>query len=359
MKTHRTSLSKNYVSDWTVADALRELFQNAIDHGAWGYGRGPTSLSIVSHEADLEPYTLLLGQSQKKAGAVGKFGEGYKLASLVLIREGLSLKIVRPHDRGSWQPRLSKSRTYNTEQLVFDERPFDNATGNLYFEVGGLNEEHWRELERTNLHINRPQVLFTVNENEVLSDRPGQVYVRGLWVTEIKELRYGYNFTPDIVSLDRDRRMVREFDVFWATSKLWLKGQHSDTSDLVLQGVDDVKFLASHLGWIESDNTVADGVATKFIEEHTDKAVAVSSRFELDDALKQGHEKVVLVASAAADVLRQSSLYVPPPPPKPRLTPHDKMEAFYDKHKDILINEDLAEEFTILLEASKNWRELS
>ena len=89
MARHKMSLDANYVSDWTAQDAFRELFQNAIDWGNWSHSIKDGTLCIISHNANLSPSTLLLGSSSKKDGTtIGKWGEGYKLAMLVLVRLG-------------------------------------------------------------------------------------------------------------------------------------------------------------------------------------------------------------------------------------------------------------------------------
>lgn len=49
MTRHKMSLDVGYVSDWGVSEALRELFQNAIDYGDWSYIIDGDHLSIMSH----------------------------------------------------------------------------------------------------------------------------------------------------------------------------------------------------------------------------------------------------------------------------------------------------------------------
>lgn len=356
-RSHATSLSRNYVPDWGVNEALRELFQNAIDHGDWRCYLAEGQLIIVSKNADLQPATLLLGQSNKPEGSIGKFGEGYKLAALVLVREGLKLTIVRPRFWGQWTARLSKSKVYDTERLVFDEWPHEWESDDLMFVLSGLTDEHIAELLRTNLHLTPHETLFEHQDIRVLADRPGQVYVRGLWVTEVKDLKFGYDFSPSVLSLDRDRRMVKEFDVYWATSNAWLSSGRAELSDLVLQDVPDVKYLASNLSW--SSSHAAERVAEAFVETHSKEAVAVSTQGDLETALSHGHEKVVLVSDNVCRVLQYSTTYRPPPPPKLRLTPYDRLRAFYDEHKGALEDAELEIVFLELLDASKDWRDLS
>ena len=83
-------ISSNYVSAWTVQDATRELLQNAMDSGEW---RVEADGSLVN-KGTLRPEHFLLGCSEKTSSdAIGQFGEGLKLALLVLARNGYTVSI--------------------------------------------------------------------------------------------------------------------------------------------------------------------------------------------------------------------------------------------------------------------------
>ncbi len=90
-------ISDGYVASWGLWEAVREIWQNAMDAA----DEDPSCLVTLSHEegvlrietsiGSLDPSTLVLGSTSKKdrPGQRGKFGEGYKLALLVLARLGL------------------------------------------------------------------------------------------------------------------------------------------------------------------------------------------------------------------------------------------------------------------------------
>ena len=95
------TISPNYVPTWTYLDAVRELFQNALDQEEqnpenvmrWSYDEDALSLTISNAHSTLSIASLLLGQTSKAddKSTIGQFGEGYKIATLVLLREGKTI----------------------------------------------------------------------------------------------------------------------------------------------------------------------------------------------------------------------------------------------------------------------------
>ena len=99
-KTYELSLVKTYVSRWGMAEAVRELIQNALDSESpfiYEFEReadGLWALRLTSEFTVLTPQTLLLGTTSKAEAedAIGSFGEGYKIAFLVLTRAGYDVE---------------------------------------------------------------------------------------------------------------------------------------------------------------------------------------------------------------------------------------------------------------------------
>ena len=214
------SLDIEYVSDWNVQDALRELFQNAIDHGDWKWEFKAGVLTITSKNVSLTTRSLLLGHSKKKDGAIGKFGEGYKLASLVLKRLGHMMYIYTGDE--CWTPNIIKSRTYKTQQLVFDVTKAFDTTEDTIFRVEGIDHQTFSGLMDRNLHLRDASFVANTSMGRILSeDYAGKVFVNGLWVCNIEKMVHGYDMKPSAITLDRDRRIVRDFDLQWRTCQMW------------------------------------------------------------------------------------------------------------------------------------------
>ena len=96
-------LTPNYVRDWDFSMAVRELIQNGLDQQSVDakslfsvdYDPDPQKLKFTNARSRLKVNTLLLGRSSKSndEDTVGQFGEGYKIAALVLNRLGKTFTI--------------------------------------------------------------------------------------------------------------------------------------------------------------------------------------------------------------------------------------------------------------------------
>lgn len=95
------SLSRDYVSNWGTQEAIRELLQNAIDSNSNGhemyidYNSNKELLTIGNKYTSIGSEELILGNSSKRndSSQIGCYGEGFKLALLVLLRNGYKVWI--------------------------------------------------------------------------------------------------------------------------------------------------------------------------------------------------------------------------------------------------------------------------
>ena len=78
-KVYELPISIDYVQHWGMAEAIREIIQNALDsESPFAYTLEDNTLTISSSHARLEPTSLLLGSTTKADNkeAIGSFGEG-------------------------------------------------------------------------------------------------------------------------------------------------------------------------------------------------------------------------------------------------------------------------------------------
>lgn len=259
MSKFELSVRSNYVSSWGVQEALRELFQNAYDQEVehsesvayQGYDEETQVLWIGNKNTVLTRDTLLFGTSSKEANSkqIGQFGEGYKLAMLVLTRENRKVTIFNQGLQEQWSPRLKVAkRMNNAEILVVDMnyyKPKDLSSKDLLIKIEGITAKDLEELTERNLRLRDYKHSEGNDSGEVLLDEEeqGKIYVNGLYVTQVDNYHYGYNFSPSALELNRDRNMARGFDIAWAAGKV-LKTLDSKT---IAQAIKDKAPEAEYL----------------------------------------------------------------------------------------------------------------
>ena len=81
---------KEYLPNWNIEHALREVLQNYMDYGKYTYyakiNNDSEELYNVTIKNDYKPNNLeflRIGNSMKEDGSIGKHGEGLKMAFLI------------------------------------------------------------------------------------------------------------------------------------------------------------------------------------------------------------------------------------------------------------------------------------
>lgn len=351
------TLAPTYVPNWTYVDAIRELFQNALDQEAqnpenkasWEYHDDTHELVISNAKSKLEAASLLLGQTSKAGdkSTIGQFGEGYKIATLVLLREGKNVVFYNYGIKEIWRPRFVKSRRFGTSILTFftEKKPIWERVPSADLEIvieGIAPEEYYEEIVPSNLHLRTDYKVLEETEYGNVIDLPGKVFVNGLFVCDYEPYTYGYDFKPENIRLDRDRKMVSDFDLRWMASKMWSTCKDTDkVLEMIVDGKADVAFLDS----VSYTSSWRDLAAEKFKSVYGPEAIPVTSQEELDK-VPTGYKGVV-VSENYSSLVRGSSSFVMPAPDDH--SPVDDLQDWYDsiKHK---LDSDEQEQFEAIME---------
>lgn len=228
---YELTLTPNYVSDWTFNDAMRELIQNGTDQETLDkenkfritYDREKKIVSLINAKSVLKVNTLLLGRSSKadNEDTVGQFGEGYKIAALVLNRLGKTFTIYNNAKKEVWESRFKNSEKWLEKILAFYvyKKPSDDAE--LRIEIGNVTSDEYDNLYKVWLRFEEYEYKKADTQyGEIILDDEyaGEVYVNGLFVKCNQNLKYGYNFKPKYIKLERDRKTCDDWNVGEATS---------------------------------------------------------------------------------------------------------------------------------------------
>ena len=155
------SISKNYVSDWGLCDAVREIVQNALDQEvsvpenefSWEYSKELKELKIMNKSSVLDRSSVLLGNSTKAdSKLIGKFGEGYKLALLVLTRLNKNVTILNYGKKEIWTCAFRKSSKFNSNILSLEikKKIFTSVpNANLTYIIEDISEDEFEGLSKS------------------------------------------------------------------------------------------------------------------------------------------------------------------------------------------------------------------
>ena len=362
MTKFELAISTGYVPDWTIVEAFRELFQNALDNEivnpenkmSWNYSNNEVSIKNKTSKLPVE--SLLLGSSTKSddKNTIGKHGEGYKIAFMVLLRNSKTIKVYNYGAKEVWDVRLVKSRRYNNQLVptVFVEKNhiWDKVpNSDLEIVVSGITEEVYESIVNKNLHLRKTPVkkFVTKDRGDIILDpeESGNVYVKGLFVTKIEGLYFGYDFEPSVLGLDRDRKLVDSFNVSWEASILWQNAADKDEG-LANTAVNLVNEKALDVRYVDKISynplKLRNAVARNFFETHGENAVPVVNTSEYEEVKECNLGKPVITTESIASLIKGSSVVNEKPTVKMKSV-KEKLEDFIAKIEDRLTDDELTE----------------
>lgn len=324
-KCYELTLTPNYVSDWTFNDAIRELIQNGTDQEVLDkdncfsieYDRERQVLQLKNSKSALKINTLLLGRSSKAGNedTVGQFGEGYKIAALVLNRIGKTFTVLNNEKNEVWESRFKNSEKWHEKILAFYIGKKETEDTGLCIEVGNVSWSEYNNLSDVWIGMcGFDYEKVETQYGEILTDEEfaGNVFVNGLFVDCNSDLLYGYNFKPKYINLERDRKTCDTWNVEDITSKMIAEGMVSGgipievVRRMVESNKDDVYHLEfnTYLGDVKK---VQEMLVESFDEQNPQPySIPVSSQEEIKKVKAYGGNPVV-VPSKVASLLKNET----------------------------------------------------
>ena len=326
-KRFELGLARNYVSDWTVLNAIREFMQNAIDEeiahpdNAYSveYNENLKEMHIANKASVLEKSTMLLGTTTKGVNDIGGFGEGYKLACLVMLRNGIKVRFENYGKREIWNFKFAKLKKYDyaeslvcdvETQVFFKKVPNNNLTIVL---TGITPEQHKQYLD---LLIDPSCEAFETVFGRVLKEHKykGQVYVNGLYVTTLPNFEFGYDLKPAYLKVGRDRNLVSEWDLSKITKNMWIMiGDSALIKNMLMKNRADVAYLADEYGWNYTERTrkqrtaIADEIYIDIQKEYGNDVLFASSEDEKEKLENFTHKKVIFMPTSIVNIIKNAS----------------------------------------------------
>lgn len=312
-KVYELSLTSNYVTDWGTWDAVRELLQNAIDNPnpfTFEFIEEPEGTYMfkgTSKNTILPTNALLLGMSTKTTddGKIGGFGEGFKLALLVLNRLDKAPLIINGFN--TWRPELRKSEMFNATTLhIIEEDAGILGSDDLTVCIGNVTKDEIDLIRERCLQLQAPTYSRHSTEyGEVLLDaqHARKLFVNGLFICDIQTV-FGYNIKPEHVKLERDRKTVDSWDLMWLVCKMWIATKRYDEiAEMIKDGVTELQGIQH-----QAPEAIKEA-CYKVFQEAYEKKIPVSTQEEVEELARKGFTETVVVSHTFKECVKESPSY--------------------------------------------------
>lgn len=310
------TIKEDYCPSWGLFEGVREFMQNGQDATRIGctfdavYLADANTIRVKTIGATLEHKTLLLGESSKRGrnDMLGQQGEGYKIGSLVLCRLGKGVKIRTGEE--VWIPGIEHSKQFDARILVFDIDKGRKPINEIIVDITGITQDEWDSIKRKFLFIDADgQTVIESPVGSVIMDGVGHIFVDGIEVCRIDKFRHGYNFRPNDAKLDRDRRLMEQFEAHTLSAKIWealymrSTREYCDKVDAMLaDSAPDVEHF--RYDWCVGMNTRKQ-VADRFKDKFGEKAIPVRTSSEAREIEFYGRHAAVVEAEPLRAILER------------------------------------------------------
>lgn len=199
-------MTLNYRENWSNWEAVREIVQNMMDASENNFTIKQTSDGLLLKDAGtgLKKKHLLLGVSEKENNSRGKFGEGLKLALIVLKRLGYDV-IIKSNNL-----KITVDTTIIEEEkclkLLIDTTP-NNVSGTEVL-IKGYNDSTFDD---NFVKKNNKKVIYKCPKGQIIEETPTRLYVKDIFVCDLENARYSYNLRN--IQLAEDRNIPSEWDL--------------------------------------------------------------------------------------------------------------------------------------------------
>lgn len=299
----------DYLKDWGIEHALREIYQNFFDYGKFKETVKPhkrrSNLLTVTLSNNWQPENLdflRIGNSRKKEGSIGKHGEGVKMAFMILLRNGYISMIVT--NKSVVIPGIYSDAEIG-ECFCFNYFPIKGKQGKftIQFQVDANIFKSFR----SNI-ITKKDIIYTDPYYGDIVDKPkGNIYSGGLFVAQLTNLSRAYNIRPEHLQLDRDRSVPRSFDVNWSASRIL---DSFEKWNFVDETYDDTQFISKVPDYIKTEvKPIIIGSSVEFVRKDEKGEDVIITNSNIKDVLKKDNFFQAAIKKLKFFVAKQLGLY--------------------------------------------------
>jgi len=298
-------IGRDYLPNWTITDALREIYQNFIDYGDYSTIKHTVKIIGDKEYIDVELRNnynpedlsfLKIGNSLKaNNNAIGKHGEGLKMAMLIFARSSLDITI--------------KTNNYLITPLfkqVLDIGEIFAINKDLIPSVQEFSIRFTCPLDIYNSFIDnilcKKDIILATEYGSIVNKPKGNIYSGGLFVTNINKLTYAYDIHPRHLELDRDRRIPNDWDITYYTSKMNSMYGKFTIKDIGNKDIEYIDKLPSDI--VSKITPTIIGKDVVFVHKENNEETIISS-VKVKSLLKQDKEVVSLITKLKMFIAKQ------------------------------------------------------
>eukprot|EP00753_Platysulcus_tardus_P018261 PLAT6801.1.p1 GENE.PLAT6801.1~~PLAT6801.1.p1 ORF type:complete len:798 (+),score=388.86 PLAT6801.1:43-2436(+) len=314
------------------------LVQRSLDGAtvaSLSYDADKEELLLVNRGVGLGRTVLLLGYSAKAShkDVAGQFGEGMKVGTLALLRSGTTVSMSTRAEH--WRFAIAEDERFHQRVLTVFISPRSSTVaavggdagdcgeldeGDTITRLGGLPAAKWAELRKRFLFLSPVEsdaCVETMDGRLLLSrEHAGQLFVKGIWITNLSGdgLYSGVDLAD--LRLDRDRRAVMHMsDIEHRVSAMWARAivVRPDLTErfLSLMSRPDAPVEVRHADfYLKNESKAVDHIVSAFFRRHGDSALPLlnsSDASTLRSVQSKLDRKLVLCNAGLMALLQSSS----------------------------------------------------
>jgi len=208
---------EGYAKNWSHWEVIREIISNAIDEANMDFKVYKAGMDLIIEDGGkgIDVISLIMGESHKDNinKAIGQFGEGLKLAMLVLTREN---KLCEIFSRKLYV-RNAFSELKGIKLLKFEYYESDTEL----FEGTKIIIHDWQD------ELFTDRFLATSGDNITICDenkfgkilQENKLFNKGVFLTDLPNNAFGYDL--NIEGVNRDRNVIDDWTLQYSIGDIW------------------------------------------------------------------------------------------------------------------------------------------
>lgn len=305
LNTYKTNICRKAFEHWSVNNSIREFLQNCLVDGEDSYYEFLDDKLILGNKnIKLHPQVLLMGKSDKRNATekVGRYGSGMNIAFSVLLDNNVDIEIMNADV--IWKPCFEYCDTYQDDIVVIKEYENPRPSCNYEVVISNLQEADVHNIVETCLLFQEREILAETTLGNIIANpedgQGGEIFVKGLFVTQNECLKYSYDFLPEHLPLNQDRNLADTWELKQRTALMWKQVEDIDLlSEAIKSNSEDCQLVSSswNVGYGNTSHAASEALAEEFFEEKGD--CLITDDYDDYKRLRDDGNKVELVDNKA------------------------------------------------------------